>query len=190
MLLKTAICIASGPSLTQEDINYCRGKGKIYVVNETYQLAPWANILYAADGDWWEKHLEAHNFAGEKWTCNLSIAEKYDLYHIGVKTQWHWSKTQGVIASGGNSGFQAVNKAYLDGAERIVLLGYDMGHKPGTKKHFFKDEDAKIFRHSNYESWIRRFTKATEYMDDVRIINCTRETNLECFERVPLREVI
>ena len=185
-----AICIASGPSLTQDDIDYCRGKGKVYVVNETHQLAPWADVLYAADGDWWDKNPDAHDFAGEKWTCSLSAAEKYDLFEIGVKCHWHWSKTPGVIASGGNSGFQAVNMAYLDGATKIILLGYDMGHKAGSKKHFFEDKDAKILRQSNYAQWIKRFAKAAEFMDDLRVINCSRETNLECFERTTLQDII
>ena len=187
--MKTAICIASGPSLTQEDVDYCRDKGKVYVVNECHQLAPWADVLYAADGDWWDKNKDAREFEGEKWTCNAQAAEKYDLFDIMVKPHWHWSLTQGVLAAGGNSGFQAVNMAALDGAERIILLGYDMGHEPGTKKHFFEDEDAKILRTSNYAQWIKRFTKAAEFID-VPILNASRASALECFERVDLRDVL
>ena len=36
------------------------------------------------------------------------------------------SRTQGVIHQGKNSGYQALNLAYLLGAKRILLLGYDM----------------------------------------------------------------
>ena len=50
---ETAVCIASGPSLTQADVDYVRGKARVIVVNNGYLLAPWADVLYAADARWW-----------------------------------------------------------------------------------------------------------------------------------------
>jgi hypothetical protein len=48
------VCVASGHSLTKEDVEYCKGKAKVYIVNDGYKLAPWADLLYAAhtDRDW------------------------------------------------------------------------------------------------------------------------------------------
>jgi hypothetical protein len=37
------------------------------------------------------------------------------------------------LAHGGNGGYQAINLAYLAGAARIVLLGYDMKHRAAGK---------------------------------------------------------
>ena len=43
---KTAIVIASGPSLTDEQCNAARATGfDTIVVNATFRRAPWANIL-------------------------------------------------------------------------------------------------------------------------------------------------
>ncbi len=50
----TILCVASGPSLTQEDVDYCRGKVDAAIaVNTSYQRVPWAYALYAADAHWW-----------------------------------------------------------------------------------------------------------------------------------------
>ncbi len=45
----TVVCIASGPSLTQSQVDYCRGKARVAVVNNNWEKAPWADVLYGAD---------------------------------------------------------------------------------------------------------------------------------------------
>jgi hypothetical protein len=53
----TIVCIASGPSLTREDVDACRGAaGVVLAVNDTITYAPWADVLYACDRRWWQEH--------------------------------------------------------------------------------------------------------------------------------------
>ena len=52
------VCIASGPSLTPEDVQAVKewrdaGKGKVIVVNTTFRAAPWADAMFAMDAKWW-----------------------------------------------------------------------------------------------------------------------------------------
>ena len=50
-----AVCLGGGPSLNKEDIEYCREKKgvRFIAINDAYRLAPFADILYAADKKWW-----------------------------------------------------------------------------------------------------------------------------------------
>lgn len=183
-----AICIASGPSLTQEDVDYCRGKGKVYVVNDAWRLAPWADVLYAADEAWWEHHKGVPEFAGEKWTVDRPAAKKYGLNHIGLAMGAAWSSWPGEVAYGCNSGFQTLNLSVIQGASEVVILGYDMG-MTGGRKHFFGDHPGALNRGMKFEEWIKRFNRAAPLIE-VPVINCSRETALTCFPRRALEDVL
>lgn len=187
--MKTAICIASGPSLTQADVDMCRGKGKVYVVKECRHLAPWADVLYAADTDWWDDQNGAKDFAGERWTVSVEAAQKFGLNYIEARTDWLWSTTKGKVATGGNSGFQIINMAALDGAERIILLGYDMGHSAGQNKHWWDDDHPRESRYSNYALWMQHMAKAAKYIE-IPVLNASRESAIKTFPRVDLATVL
>jgi len=182
---KTVICIATGSSITLQDVEFCQGKGKLYAVKEAILYAPFADILYSADTDWWDLKDRWQSFTGKKWTVSSEAALKYNLNHIEYDPKIIWSDKQGLIASGGNSGFQAINLAYLHGAERIILLGYDMGYK--SQKHFFDKTHKRDSRNSDYHKWLEHFEKASKVIP-IEIINCTRETSLECFPRMSLED--
>lgn len=189
--MTTAICIASGPSLTPEDVEYCRGKGRIYAVKEAHILAPFADVLYCADDDWWDNKKGVPDFAGEKWTVNEACARKWKLNYIPGCNTISWGKTPELIAYGGNSGFQAMNLAYVQGATRIILLGYDYGYKPNEQaKHWFDNtQHARPSRTSDYTAWLKRMNDAAPHID-IPIINCTPTSAIWCFARAPLREAL
>lgn len=184
------ICIASGPSLTQEDVDYCRGKGKVYVVNDVYKIAPWADILYACDKSWWDHHNGAPDFKGEKWTLTDTAAKAYNLNWINCIFGRDWSNDPNFIAGGGNSGFQCLNLAVIQnpGAE-FFLLGYDMQARDQNKKHFFGNHPKGLDRGSNYTGWVKNFIRASAQINE-KVVNCTVDTAVPCFERKPLREAL
>lgn len=180
------VCIATGPSLTQDDVDFCNGRAAVYAVNDAYKIAPWADLLYAADGTWWDVHNGAPDFAGEKWTVNPDAAEKYHLNYIAPKSK-AWSTNKSYIATGGNSGFQAMNLARVRGASKIVLLGYDYGYT--DKKHFFGDHHPLTDRHSDYALWIKLLNKAAVEID-IPVVNCSRKTAITCFPRMTIQEAL
>lgn len=181
------LCIASGESLTQNDVDYCTGKVLTYVVNDVYKVAPWADLLYAADGDWWDYHEGAKDFKGEKWTCDYSASQKWGLSYIPYNAQAIWSHDKNVIATGGNSGFQCINLADLHGANEIILLGYDYGFT--DKKHFFGEHPSRINRGSNYAEWYKRLKSAKPFIN-ANVVNCTRKSTIDFFETRYLRDVL
>ena len=63
---RPCVVVASGPSLTAEDVDYCRERAAVIVVNDNYKLAPWADVLYAADPEWWDLHQGAPSFQGDR----------------------------------------------------------------------------------------------------------------------------
>lgn len=191
----TAVCIANGTSLTKEDVEFCKGKGKIYAVKEAALLAPFADVLYAADVDWWKLPTNklAKEFQGEKWTVadDSNPEIKQAVKDFGLKTIKYmssavWSSDPSYIATGHNSGFQAINLAVLHGASRVILLGYDMGYS-GQNKHWWTGQVKRDSRWSDYQKWIRHFNQAAPLIP-VPVINATRGGNLECFARMPINE--
>jgi acetyl-CoA acetyltransferase len=93
----------------------------------------------------------------------------------------------GTINHGGNSGYQAINLAYMLGAARIVLLGFDM-QATGGKTHWHGDHPAGLGNPSDFSGMIKAFDALAEdlKMMGVKVINSTTTTALRCFERMPL----
>lgn len=184
--MTVAICIASGPSLTQEDVDYCRGKGTVYVINDSHRMAPWADVLYACDGAWWDYHWPVP-FAGEMWTLDVHAAGKYKINLIGT-TEDPWSTNPDCIAKGGNSGFQTLNLAILRGATKVILLGYDLKITRG-KTHWFGDHPNPLNRGSDYTRWLKYWRRAAP-MIKAEVINCSPDSALDCFPKRELRHVL
>jgi hypothetical protein len=177
--VKTAICIASGTSLTKEDVDYCKGKAFVYVINTTYKLAPWSDVLYACDEEWWDYHKP--DFAGQKWTINEKAAEKYNLNLIKHDSCIKFG-TEGIIATGNNSGFQAINLAYLHGYKKILLLGYDFKN---SGQHWHGKHPAKLAQSQNFKLWLNKMNQAAPIMESlgIEVINCSRDSDINCFRK-------
>ena len=184
--MQTAVILASGKSLEKYDVDYCQGKAKIYAVNNTYQLAPWADVLYACDKEWWDTYKP--DFKGEKWTINKDACEKYGLNHIDYDSQLIFSDKD-IIATGNNSGFQAMNLAYLHGYKRIILLGFDYMN---SGQHFFGRHPHGLNKSPDMRRWVKHMRKAQPIMESlgIEVINCTRETAIDCFPQMPITEAL
>jgi hypothetical protein len=94
------------------------------------------------------------------------------------------------LRNGRNSGYQAVNLAFLYGASRIVLLGYDM-QRWGGKTHFFGDHKHAASR-PPFDQFRRQFASLVKPLakSGVTVINATRHSVLTCFPKQPLREAL
>lgn len=94
----------------------------------------------------------------------------------------------GRIHSGGNSGYQAINLAFMWGARRIVLLGYDM-QRTGGRTHWHGDHGNGLpSLTADLKEWRRRMIQLGIDLrtHGVEVINATRDTALTCFERQPI----
>ena len=182
--------LASGPSLTEEDValvkkwrNPKEGR-KVCVVNATFRLAPWADVLYACDRQWWDTYgTELEWFTGERY-CYAQGGERWGAKRIVGHPGGGLCNQPSEIRTGGNSGHQAISLVYNLGAKRIILLGFDMGHHSG-KTHWHGNHPQGLGNGGNYPQWIQWMGMLAKDLKarGVDVINCTRVTKLDCFEK-------
>lgn len=96
------------------------------------------------------------------------------------------SSRYGVLHRGKNSGYQAINLAYLLGATVIILLGYDMR----GSGHFFGHHPAPLRRCRDYSAFVARFRTIDPSQHGIRIINCTPDSGVDAFERAELADIL
>jgi len=194
------VLVASGPSLTQEQVDQCRGKASVIVINNNYKLAPWADHLYACDQNWWqwyENDPDLLNFKGKKWSQDKAwdeetrshIEQKHNVTFLVSESSPGLSLKQGIIHQGSNSGYQAINLAYHLGAKQIILLGYDM-QQTGGNVRWHGDHPNK--GRPNYNKFAKFFTELANDVQKagIEVVNCTTQTALTCFPRQSLDEVL
>lgn len=82
--------------------------------------------------------------------------------------------------------------AYLWGANTIILIGMDCSKAPDGKDHWFGQHGPELGQHQPYDLWQSHFPALAQDLekDGVRVINCSRQTALTCFERMTLKDAI
>lgn len=191
---ETVVILATGPSLTQEDVDYCRGKARVLCVNDSYTLASWADALYATDAKWWHWHKGVPSFTGPKWSLEHSQWGSHRVNYPDVqrlRNAGHDGLEHNPtgLRNGRNSGFAAINLAVHYGVKRILLLGYDQ-QKTKDKSHFFGDHPNKA--PSPYPQFRRIFETLKKPLAKVgiEIVNCSTHTALTAFPQGQLRDVL
>lgn len=174
--MQTWVIMASGQSLTTEDIEYVRLakisekiQGVIAVSNVGIDYAPWADALVSHDVLWWAHNLHSNMFKGRKFCRSF------------------WSRCEVFIPNprdGCNSGLMAMQIARdIFKAGRILLLGFDMHgtHYFGPhKKGLTNTKPDKFQKHiSQFEGW-----------SGAEVINCTPDSALQIFNKGVLRDII
>jgi len=183
---RTVACAASGPSISAEDLQLVRSAGvPLICVNNTWRLAPWADMVVAMDTAWW-KHYGAElqaGFAGER-VGYTSQAPKFGAGYTVHGTMLH---------SFGNSGALAVAVAVRGRAERVLLLGFDCLPREDGQMHWHGNHPAPLSNpHMSINRWPQQFERVAKHAREQRVavINCSRRTALKCFERQTLEEAL
>jgi len=196
--------LASGPSMSMEVAEAVRGKCRVIAVNnqaiETYHvvtrlrlaaLAPWADMLYAADVKWWMEYQEqALKFPGDKVTVRTALPFP-EVLSLELSSFIPYDPRPTHVVSGGNSGYQAVHIAVQRGASRILLCGFDMRDHHGSK-HWFGNHPGKLNTPQRYTTWITNFGQLNVALKNigVRMINCTPKGALTGIDRMTLEEAL
>lgn len=186
----TFCLLGAGPSLTRQDCESVRGKARVIAINKSYQLAPWADVLYAADTRWWKWHKGAPEFAGLKYSLSREAGRWPGVQVLTRAGETGLCLNPSGLAMGRNGGYQAINLAVHLGAKRILLLGYDMKLGPKGQQHWHP-----AYPHetkSPYRLFARNIESLKKPLEDLGIacINCTRDTNLGAFPRMPLEQAL
>ena len=173
---KTVVCIASGPSLTPEDVQRTAHL-KTIAVNSSWKIAQHADVIFAGDDSWWNANHDKITTQAERWTLAQAAAERYNLNRFKFRAPY-------------NSGMVAIHLAAHFGASKIILLGYDCSIKHGHHwhgKHAGKNPDF-----HRCQKWKKQFLHCSLFMKKagISVINCSRYTELTCFPRATLEEIL
>ncbi len=184
---ETAAILATGPSLCQEDVDYCRGKARVLVIKDAVRLAPWADVLYSGDGKWFKEYGKGLQFEGPRYSLDEGSSQWASILkntgEMGLDLQPNGLRT------GRHSGYQAINLAVHLGATRLVLLGYDA--QPLKSKNHFHGEHPWGGK-PVYTSFLQMFPFIVQPLKNagVEVLNASRVSALSMFPRVQLREVL
>jgi hypothetical protein len=162
-------------------------------VNSTWELAPWADVVFAVDCEWWRVNAARVNrrATGELWTTSDMARDEFGLYWCqGIDQGAGLSRSADHIHIGRNSGYAAISLAYLFGADRLTLIGYDM-QRTGGRHHWHADHPAPLRNATHLENWCSLFRQLAVDLEHagVQVTNCTTETALTCFPRARLEDV-
>lgn len=159
-------------------------------------MAPTAEVLYACNYGWWKHYWpQVRSLECEKWTTNRPAADEFGLNWIAERDAPGLSTDPDVIHHGHGSGYSLVSIAYLKGAERILLLGYDLKYSAdynGREKiigsgprHFFGEYPREMqhwpsvqVRDGVHVELVEKYRQIHE-QGLVEIVNCTPGSALE-----------
>lgn len=212
----TVICIASGPSLNQEQVESARlaqARGAhVIAINDNYLIAPWADVLYFADNRWWQWHNAGVEkrwawvsfskeqvrkaflaFDGQKVSIENAgqrLPDNVDVFVLKNFGPEGLSENPAGLRTGSNSGYQAMNLAVLAGAKRIVLLGYDMRFHNG-KSHSHNGHQYPMLEQS-YTQYGLKFNTALGQLrqQGVAVLNATPGSALAAFPHASLEQAL
>jgi hypothetical protein len=170
----TAVIVASGPSAAKEPLILYKDLAKFIVVNDSWRLAPWADVLFACDEAWWKKNNGCEEFKGRRVTASPNCMRRYNIDLF--------------CSTGTNSGLRAVYLAERLGANPICMVGFDMHPKNGTHWHKAHDRNPGP---NEMRTWRTETEWAAARFKEkgVYVINCTPGSALTKYPYVPLERV-
>lgn len=194
--------LGGGPSLTVDQVEAVRGKVKCVAVNNSYQLAPWADLLFAdfANDVWRENHSEkvASGFGGEVAALE-SGADSFipEYVHLLRQSDLPAQATYSMpsagdtkLIAGRNSLHQALNLAVMAGATKILLLGCD-GRRSDDGRSRWHGEGKR--QTDDFFSDMRRAFSAQEnalLSRGVSVVNCSSGSAIESFPKMSLADAL
>lgn len=209
---KTVVLIGGGSSLTVYQVEHVRNsKARCIAVNAAYLIAPWADVCYFADSQFWKWHDQGvecaglepeevrekfRGFAGQKCSIQNSGANVTDeaVHILRNKTFPQHGKGLSTdpeaLMTGRNSGFQALNMATLAGARRVLLLGFDGSPIQGkTHWHGAHPRPTPIDAYPHYRQALSAAESELKKLG-VEVLNCSPGSMIDTFPKVSIERAL
>lgn len=192
---QTCAIVASGPSAKKAPVQFLWGRTRAIAINESYQLCPWADVLYGCDAAWWRWRNGVADFNGMKISQDENACSQYP-YIRKVKVDKHSNELGleiGNLGSGGNSGFQCLNLAAQFGACRILLIGFDMRVDLGEHWHpRHYPPLSNPHPQDNLPRWRRAIDGAADTLAalGITVINCSPVSLLKAYPKMTIEEAL
>lgn len=178
---ETVAILAGGPSMSQDVATVLRASHiPCVAINTSFQLAPWADVIFAADMAWWNVYREALLLPGLK-VCSQETANDARLHIFLPRDK----------GAGRNSALHAAYMLSEAGAARILLFGVDLDDDDLTHWHGGDHpEPLRPIRVGDFkparEAW-GRFAELDKRPD---VLNCSQRSALRCFPCATLAEAL
>jgi len=195
--------VASGASVKKEEVALLKDRIHVVAVNNSFELCPWAEMLYACDSKWWQAKKGVASFKGIKVSGDKETIKSFpDVNQVeirrsaGLIVQTMLFDKIGEIGAGGNSGFQVLNILAQIGVSCVALLGFDMT-TVGEKIHWHGRHADSGFVLNNpdqmaFDRWIKRMTDAAPILKSrgIEVINCSEHSALKCFPKMTVKQTL
>lgn len=201
---RPCVCVASGPSMMGFDYTKLKGWLSIGVNREFEFFDPtilvWSDTNFyrwLMKGEYGPEALKRfREFRGFKaWVLSCELDIDPGIYALPMCRDYVYSLhnfsmdlSEGVC-QGNNTGYAALNLAFLLGASPIYLLGYDMGSKVPGRTHHHSGHPSK-HEPSVFEGFAKIYKTAARCIGDPdRVVNLNPGSNLKAFKFQKREEV-
>lgn len=193
--------IGGGNSVKRNEVESLQGRLRVVVINESWQLAPWADALYACDTKWWALRYASLKFSGLKISQDgVACATYKDIKRIRLRETVpgqpikYWLMDEwGVVGSGQGSGFQCVNWLAQLAVKGIMLIGFD-GCTVNGKIHWHGRHPDQLNNPDNsvFMGWKTWFDNAAPKLQalGIEVVNCSMVSTLGCFPRHTVNDAL
>lgn len=176
------------------DVARLKGDWHVLTVKEMVFDLPFADCGFGLDLGWMKRRQK--DFAGLSVPVVLAIPNDSSLPmvlpdeapHITFIEQCRgetFSDDPAVLHAGGNSGFAAINLAYLLKARLVVLFGFDYAKKDGLH-HYENARYTGNNSHNYWPGWGRKFASALPQIEraGMTVLNASPESSVDVFEKI------
>ena len=189
---ETIYIIGGGSSL--KNFNFDQLKGlKTIAINKAVFFHQEADVLYWTDSrfyTWYKNDID--NFNGLKFALKPGSQYTTDIKVLRKGIQYGLEKDPHVLAHGNNSGYAAINLAYHLGANRIILLGFDM-HNNGKDTHFHDGYPTRpAGDHIYRDKFLPGFKELERSLrvEGVTVFNASTHSQLNAFPKITLAQAL
>lgn len=179
---ETVVIVAGGPSVPISLIPRLRGQARFIAINDSFRLAPWADVLYFCDAGWYRRNQYSidEQFTG-RYVVTIAEDDLPGVKRLRCSGALGLDPDPQCLRHGNNSGYQAIHLAYHFGASKIVLVGYDM--RVNGRNHWHARDagrNAKDFDQTLALDFVPCFTYLKEPLADanIMVINATPDSRL------------
>lgn len=191
---ETVVIVASGPSAKDAQLEIAQGKARFMAINNSWNLAPWSDILFACDYLWWKTIPGWQEFGGLKLTTDIKAVREYGIAQVGLNKGDDRMEFQklGTVGWGGNSGFHCYNLAVQFGCKKIIFVGFDMTTRHGAHWHGQHPKGMNNPSPGNVERWRRAVDAPAEKVAalGIKVINCSPISALVNYPKMTLEEAL
>lgn len=198
---RPAIVVGTGPSLKGFDFARLEGLGHVLAVKQAWLDLPFAEACFGLDIPWQRRSYADLCALAQRMPLYIAIPDQEEIprvipgatYVVRARASDFMSEDPRVIESGGNSGFGAVNFAYLkkrgvkktdsEAARTVVLFGFDYNGPHYCPERYGSDPG----RNNRYfTNWAMNFRLVRRQFEarGIRVLNASPQSRVDAFEKV------